>query len=128
MKTERAEQQGEGRTYRRKQFLASMTLAEIRNKIKEEIENTTWDGKNGTHVFNVLSMRIQDFMDLYKKVGGYSKIFEYCGATRGGAVVIPDGYRGMIMYDAVQLRLEEMQRITYAQAAGDSARDVVESR
>lgn len=93
-----------------------MTLAEIRSYIREQIEASEWNGKNGAHIKKIFTLPMAEFRARVQacKKKGPDAIYENLGVMRNGAVLMPEGYSGILGMEAVNLRLAQKEREDYA--------------
>jgi hypothetical protein len=104
---------------RERKSLFAMTIDEIRN----ELESISFDigGKSDRNAFIMrhwIGLNPHAFREWYQAhksgKGAYS-ILEAAGAMRDGAVLIPNGWeQSPILYDVINLKIEEMHRVEYA--------------
>ena len=95
--------------------VSSRTLPELREHIANLIEASEWHGKTGEHIKKILTMPIDELRKRRAacKGKGGNALYEMLGVMRNGAVVMPEGYTGIIGVAAVDVRLEELARIDY---------------
>lgn len=105
--------EGGEKTGSRKHFSA-MSLREIREAIERYIEVSGWQGENGIKIIKILQLPIDEFRRIYRANRKAYQIYHVLGVMRDGAAIIPEGYDGVDGIRAVDLRIEELQRIDFA--------------
>lgn len=96
--------------------VSSMTLTELREHISNLIEASEWHGKTGEHIKKILTMPLDELRRrraACKNKGG-NALYEMLGVMRNGAVIMPEGYTGIMGVAAVDVRLDELARVDYA--------------
>ncbi len=109
---EKTDESGKKREKRPEQ----MTLNEIRANIAGQIEASEWHGATGMHIKKILTMPMDELRQRLTACRGKgpNALYEMLGVMRNGAIIMPDGYNGILGIEAVDLRLEEMNRLDYA--------------
>ncbi len=92
-----------------------MTLTELRGYIHEQIEASEWHGANGAHIKKILTMPLDKFREMKKAHNKQPNgLYHALGVMRNNAVLMPEGYSGLLGTTAVDLRIEELARVDYA--------------